>query len=906
MKILASDASTPLKQQQIDSFLLTHEKTIPKKILADCYHDLGSKWYYRNWRKDKNKENLEAAILVTDKAFNIKKNEEKLVKGSLEKTLYNLGYFNSKNDAIYEAISAYSYLIEKGKDNGKILSANRELGKLYALTGDFYKALNRFDAYTSSHSTKDTLSRKQILGLLEINLSKAETYAIMGFEEFSNEIDSHLKSADSLLKNVSDANNEFRNSIDQLYGNRLLKARNYKEAIYYHKLVIKDSLQLEPNNLARVYNSLAYSQIKRKDLDSALVNLNKAITLDPDYTDPYENMGDLYISKNKFEKGLSFYQKAIVLGTSRSDGFRYDNLVSIQNLEVSANKVVILQNIITKANGWLKYYQYDSNKEHLIQALKTFSLADKLVDLIRSESTEYQSKLFWREQSAELYMKAVEVCFLLEKPKEAYYFMERNKALLLLEDITSENAKEISKLPNVIAKREFELKRSIFLSENELQNMSTTLTAKKQILKEKIYENKHEYSKFMDSISISFPEYSRLKGKLNILPYQYLVDNYVSEEDYVLQYILNNEQGYGLLTLKEGPFFFKLDGGTELIDEILQLFNLLRTLVSDREKNANYNNVSYGLFKKLIPETVYNKLKGKKLLIIADYVLQQIPFEALVVNNTNNTVRYLIEDTEIRYAYSMSYLSAKKQIIRNPKKSILGVAPGEFNIKNLPKLNFSTEEVNQAARIYNGDVFLNKDATKSNLLDNIYDHKVIHLSTHADIGKNGNHWIAFSDKKLFLNEIYITKNQAEMVVLSACNTSSGELKKGEGIMSLARGFFHSGAKSVVSSLWTIDDKISKDIIIEFYRGLDKGLTKSASLREAKLKIIQKYRNTAVSPSYWGALIVIGDNTPIQNYGFFKRNWLYLSFGTFMFGLLIFFLNNRLKKIVMRLNIIFNL
>lgn len=67
-------------------------------------------------------------------------------------------------------------------------------------------------------------------------------------------------------------------------------------------------------------------------------------------------------------------------------------------------------------------------------------------------------------------MKAVQACHLLDRPEKAFHFMERNKALLLLEGVTKEQAKEIVQLPDSIAQREFDLKRSIFLSENELQN----------------------------------------------------------------------------------------------------------------------------------------------------------------------------------------------------------------------------------------------------------------------------------------------------------------------------------------------------------------------------------------------------------------------------------------------------
>ncbi|WP_158250454.1 CHAT domain-containing protein [Aquimarina sp. I32.4] len=81
--------------------------------------------------------------------------------------------------------------------------------------------------------------------------------------------------------------------------------------------------------------------------------------------------------------------------------------------------------------------------------------------------------------------------------------------------------------------------------------------------------------------------------------------------------------------------------------------------------------------------------------------------------------------------------------------------------------------------------------------------------------------------------------------------------------SLARDFFYSGAKSVVSSLWAANDKSNQELMIDFYKGLDQGMTKSTALRNAKLKYIQTHKGSELSPFYWGALVLIGDHKQIS-------------------------------------------
>ncbi len=892
VEIIYSDETKEVIQQKIDSFFTANDKKMSQKQLADCYHDLGNKWYHEQWWNTGEDSNIENAIFYTKKALEIKSRLKGLENGSLDNTYFNLGVFYRLKGEIYKAGDTFSFISEKGSDVEWRQKARLELGYLYLTTGDFYKALNQFSEITSFSSGAKPY-RSSSFDIIDAQILMAETYAEMGLKEFSSEIRLNLRKADSLLSRFEETNRQFRRRIDHLEGNRLLETGNYKLAIAKHKKVLKDSMDLSPNDIANIHNSIGYSQVNLNNFDEALKHLQRANSLVEDYSLPYENLGDLYLDQTDFKKTLFNYQKSIVMATDKKKKVDFKELPAIQDLELATEKIFLLGHIIAKANGWLKYYEYDSNKDHLTHALKTFALADQLVDIIRSESTEYQSKLFWREKGASLYTKAVEVCYLLDKPEEAYYFMERNKALLLLEDISNEQAKEIAKLPNAMAEREFKLKQAIFLSENDFKNFESTSLDSLESVKREVYENKRVYNSFVDSLATAFPEYADIKKKVDVLPYPDFKTKFISEDEVVLQYILNDEKGYGLLTTKNQAEFFKLDNVESLNEKIVTLYGQLTDLATNRDKLASYNTLSHQVFKQLIPEKVHEKIKGKKLLLVTDYILQQIPFEAFVVNDDTNT--YLIEETEIRYAYSMSYLEAKKRVLGTAKKELFAIAPVQFASLGLPELLFSSAEVGEAEKIFSGEVALNGEATKGKFMENIDNTKILHLSTHADIGEDADPWIAFSDEKMFLNEIYATKNQAEMVVLSACNTSVGELKKGEGAMSLARGFFHAGAKSVVSSLWSTNDKSSKELMVAFYRELDKGSTKSAAMRKAKIDYIDTYRGSTISPAYWSALIVIGDNTPIRSGGLLSSYWVWFVIGILI--LLVLYILNKKKKAI---------
>jgi CHAT domain-containing protein len=101
-----------------------------------------------------------------------------------------------------------------------------------------------------------------------------------------------------------------------------------------------------------------------------------------------------------------------------------------------------------------------------------------------------------------------------------------------------------------------------------------------------------------------------------------------------------------------------------------------------------------------------------------------------------------------------------------------------------------------------------------------------------------------------------------MVVLSACNSGSGTLYHGEGVMSLARSFLLAGASSVVKTSWEVNDETSAGIMIRFYRYLSKGMYKSDALRQAKLSHLEESIPALSDPWYWAAYEVLGDNAPV--------------------------------------------
>ena len=129
------------------------------------------------------------------------------------------------------------------------------------------------------------------------------------------------------------------------------------------------------------------------------------------------------------------------------------------------------------------------------------------------------------------------------------------------------------------------------------------------------------------------------------------------------------------------------------------------------------------------------------------------------------------------------------------------------------------------------------------------------------------------------------KMNAQMAVLSSCSSGFGKMKKGEGMMSLARGFIYAGCPSIVMTLWQVTDKSSSEMMTSFYKYLKKGRSKQEAMRLAKIDFLSKADDLTSNPYFWSGFVVLGDNSPIYR----KTGYIYwIAIIAVFLGILIYF------------------
>ncbi|WP_108808896.1 CHAT domain-containing protein [Aquimarina spinulae] len=799
------------------------------------------------------------------------------------KALYNLGLFYSFVKNFEKSITCYQEVVDINTDEYSTAKAFCELGKYYYKRGDFFKSK---DYYSRGVTGLEKFDKKKLL------IKKYINYSRVLFEiGTKHSLDKMLEILDkanqlfSLIPNYSVHDYRTLNNYYGIYYNTKERL-NFEKARYYSYRNLNKAIQ--ENDSTFVYTSYTnlgdlYMDAKNEERkDSVLFFLNNGLKYSRGRKEKsivYHNLSNYYIENSEYQDALDNIQKSLIESTHLDQNI--STLPRLNDLIISDNQYYILLALIQKATILIKLYEKENNSKHIELALSNLLSADKLVDVLLDVSKEEKSRLNWRKKASEIYLKGILICEILDKEEKAFYFSEKKKALLLTEDILKNTDKW--QLPGEVLELENELKKQILDLENLISTQKNKDSIKK--LEHKRFELKQQYQKQEDSLQIVFPDYYKEKETTSIIDLKKIQET-LDKDSVIISYVSNIDDDddsfselYAVLVSNTKTEIIRISE-LKAVEKLIRTYrNQLSKPFETEEDRLRFQEIASELYTLLIPKgKISMSLNQKHLIIIPDGTLQYIPFESLVIDKNSN--RYLIEDNEISYGYSMSFLQHNATVKRKPSMNLVAFAPVTFAHSDLDDITNSINEINAIDDYISLSSYIEKEASKQNFLSKIENHKIIHLATHANFSDNLQ--IAFNDTSLEYHELYTSRNQAELVVLSACNTSLGKIAKGEGVMSLARGFFYAGTNTVISSLWSANDKSTAQIMESFYSNLDKGQTKSKALHNAKIEYINSTSLSDASPHYWATFVLIGDSET----KLFPSNNLFYGVILFLFSVLI--------------------
>jgi CHAT domain-containing protein len=303
-----------------------------------------------------------------------------------------------------------------------------------------------------------------------------------------------------------------------------------------------------------------------------------------------------------------------------------------------------------------------------------------------------------------------------------------------------------------------------------------------------------------------------------------------------------------------------------------------------------------------MPSIIRHVPEETSLIIIPHRGLASFPFELLLTSNEQElisfrNVPYLFKSHPVRYAYAGSLVN-RHPIRKSLTKRYLGAAPMCYpkeltvvepdpaNLTLVPLPN-TAWEVERVAKSWRSTTLMGAQASKEQFILNSGEQNVLHLATHAFVDHQqplfGSKMTFFGPRHainsdLYAYELYHLNIMADLAVLSACQTGTGSYRAGEGVMSLARAFRFAGCPNTVTSLWSVNDRSTADIMVRFFKHLRKGKGIAMALTLAKTDYLQAVplgSTQLLHPYYWAGFVEIGDDQELQ-YNTEKITWFAIS------------------------------
>jgi CHAT domain-containing protein/tetratricopeptide (TPR) repeat protein len=354
-------------------------------------------------------------------------------------------------------------------------------------------------------------------------------------------------------------------------------------------------------------------------------------------------------------------------------------------------------------------------------------------------------------------------------------------------------------------------------------------------------------------------------------------------EEFLLEYVLAEPRSFCLAVDRRSAELVPLAGKERIESEIRQHLERVKSRADAKESG------------RLLFEILLHPISGvqgkSSLIVVPDGSLNSLPFDTLVGSDG----RYLVESHVVSLAPSGTALYLLREMQAQPSqrsalaiggvtyererslvaKSILPFqkdtvrAVSDLRLSVLSRLPRTEEEARAVTAAAGRDAVLlgGDQATEAKLKSEPLDQfRILHFATHGISDSEYPDRAALilgwdprssEDGLLQAREISALRLNAELVVLSACETGEGRIEGQEGVASLSRAFFTAGTRSVVATHWAVDDTATLALMKSFYRHLGSGENRGSALALAKRDLLARHGEDAV-PYYWGAFGIVGE------------------------------------------------
>jgi len=834
--------------------------------------------------------------------------------------LYNAGKDFRLSNALQRSLAAFAEAIALGRKNKSeefVVKCLRQMSLTYWQMNDLTSFLsNNEEALEIATRLNLKIERGRCLNNLGVHFWKSMDYS-KGLQYFQPalRLSKELKDAQmeaECLSNVGIIYTELGDHVAALdYLNSAL--------VIDRKLGNRTAISIDLTNIGSVYRDQANYLNSPFDLSKALACYQECLRyLETNQVQQIRitclnNIGTIKTDLGMFADAIDVLKTALKETDSTSLNEEKASLntnlgeayLKQLNIKVASDHFLKAVSIAKKMRLnrilWESYYGLGQCLEKMgdpFKALGYYQKSMDVIDAIRSRILLETFKTGFARNKLGIFESVMNLLFWLsnEDPagsrlEEMFVIVEKAKARAFLECLGEARIDFRAGLTPGLKEREEAVSKEISALILELSNPSL----KRAERGEKLVELGRAEAESFRLISEMKAEQPGLAGLVSpeLFSIQRLQADFLDGKTGLIEYFLGDARSYMFFITRSGAKLFVLPP-REAIERSVRGY--LKALSNPDGRGFSGMLAAERIAGELLPPLAGLPAEDlKRLIIIPDGVLYYLPFETLRPASPPAS-GFLIEQFEISYAPSCSSLVfLSRKAAGHWSKTLLALgapslaragathtdwrAPQEWTVGEIYKgqgfdlspLPFSKKEVLDIAGHFRKgarDVLLGVRATEQSLKDlALEDYRIVHFACHGLLDEKVPFRSALilsagsddgEDGILQAREIYNMRLDADLVVLSACQTGRGGLERGEGLLGLPRMFFYAGSKSVISTLWPIGDRSTALFMDGFYEYLAQGQGKAAALKLAKVRMLRsKYSH----PFHWAAFILNGDFGP---------------------------------------------
>ncbi|WCL82621.1 CHAT domain-containing protein [Saprospira sp. CCB-QB6] len=671
--------------------------------------------------------------------------------------------------------------------------------------------------------------------------------------------------------------------------------QRYEEAENYYKQALAQSTG---TFTTRIYFLLYLLYLEQEQYQKAEDCLEKYMTRiiavfgknSVKYAENLSFVAQLAIAKGELAAAEAAILEHFTLNSTETKSFSLDQLEEVE-INYFLDLVELSRILFLAKDLESKRYEQTKNRQHLkrlyiIDSLyaeslakqrESYNLEQDRLNSLKISSAAYQRQMNWAHLDQQAVAKLLAIS-------------EKDKSTLLLESQNERIAYSKKLLPEIEQEKQQAIKKrySQLLKEYKLAKDKTPKDSLLALLNDQIWEmgehKRHLFKQYPDYVDYKFGHKALNLSELQktLGPNRAAIEYFLTDSSCFVFYLDTKELRYIEQKLNAETL------GQSVMEYQRMLLSYKTILNGGEEVFVDYSQKAHQLYQLLL-EPVLQEIPAniQQLLIIPDKELAYIPFETLLMqaaqkSDNYNSLPYLIKKYAVSYSFSLELWQHNQTTsFHQNNGQMLAMAAfykegDTISIDNkrsrLSPLKSAESEVRLLAKLFEGRFFYKKEASEERFTQEAKTYRFIHLAMHGMMHKeqpslSGLAFTPYSDslKDGFLQAIEIANLDlnADLVVLSACETGYGKFQQGNGTASLATAFIEAGVPALVVSLWQVDDAATAAIMQAFYQELEAGASKSAALRQAKLSYLANNKGPIAHPAFWSPFILMGNDKKLN-------------------------------------------